>query len=97
MQKNEYQSALIVTDPTHSRRVSQLFSFVSIPNDKDMTFTIVNSGVSWWDRETCYCCYNKRIRNLIKHEVIGIFYNFIAYSILYKVGLLDEFEDWIDN
>lgn len=52
MKKHGHESALIVTDPPHSRRVSMLLS--SIINDEEIHFRIVGSDVKWWDREKYY-------------------------------------------
>ncbi len=72
MKKNGYKSALIVTDPPHTRRASLFLSLVSIGSDNDMTFKMVGSGVSWWDAEHYWD--NKRSRGTVIREIIKIPY-----------------------
>lgn len=95
MKKYGYKSALIVTDPPHSRRVSFLTSLVSIKGDEKMTFHIVGSDVKWWNKEQYYL--NERAKGAAKNESMGILYSVIAYGFLDKIGLLDEFEAWRKN
>ena len=82
MKKHNYDSALIVTDPTHARRVSLLCSLIP-SGDVKQNFHIVGSGVKWWSRE-CYWC-SKRSRELIKSETLRILYTLI-FSLSYRYG-----------
>jgi uncharacterized SAM-binding protein YcdF (DUF218 family) len=75
MKKHNYESALIVTDPTHSRRVKLLLSLIKVEGDGAMRFHIIDSGVAWWD-SACYWC-NKRSRTLVKSETLRILYTLI--------------------
>ncbi len=77
MKKHSYKSALIVTDPPHSRRVSLLTSLISVEGDEGMTFRMIGSGVKWWDKENYY--ENKRARSSVEHEIMGILYSFFTY------------------
>ncbi len=77
MKKNGYKSALIVTDPPHTRRASLLISLISIEGDNDMTFIMVGSDVPWWDRERYWD--NKKARNFVKHEIIRTLGSFFVY------------------
>ncbi len=79
MKKHALNSALIVTDPTHSRRVSLLTSLVSVKGDEKMIFLEIDSGVEWWDREHYYM--NKTARRLAMREIVKIPYNFFAYTV----------------
>ena len=74
MEKNNHKSALIVTDPTHSRRVKLLCSLIPL-GDVTQKFHIVSSEVEWWSVE-CYWC-NKRSWKLVKSESIRILYTLI--------------------
>ena len=74
MEKHHYKSALIVTDPTHSRRVRLLCALISSGN-VTQKFHIVSSEVEWWNAE-CYWC-NKRSRKLVNSESIRILYTLI--------------------
>ncbi len=78
MKEYDYKSALIVTDPPHSRRVSLLSSLLSVEDDETMTFHIIDSGVKWWDREYYY--KNERARESVQYEIVGIFYSLITYG-----------------
>lgn len=93
MYKHGYKSALIVTDPPHSRRISLLNTLLFLEGDAEMIFHIIGSDVKWWDREYYY--NNQHARNAVVHESIRIVYSFIVYGILDKIGLLDEMEEWI--
>ena len=72
MAEHGYKSALIVTDPPHSRRVSLL---TSLNNDDNMTFRMLGSDVQWWDAEHYY--KNERARDFVWHEVVGIAYELL--------------------
>ena len=77
MKEHAYSSALIVTDPTHSRRFSLLTSLISVEGDENMTFHMVASGVKWWDADNYY--KSKTARDHVKWEMIKIPYNFMKY------------------
>ena len=79
MKEHACTSALIVTDPTHSRRFSLLTSLISVEGDENMTFHMVASGVKWWDREYYY--RHKVARDHVKWEMIKIPYNVMKYLI----------------
>jgi len=80
MLSHHLKSAIIVTDPAHSRRVSLFLSFMNIKGDEDMKFIIVSSDVQWWDKSTYYT--NKKARNFVMNEMIKIPYNFFIYLFL---------------
>ena len=92
MKEHGYTSAMIVTDPPHSRRVNLLTSLVSTEGDETLTFYMIGSDVKWWDKEYYY--KSEQALTFVKNESMGIFYSFIAYGVLDKIGLLDEFEAW---
>ncbi len=75
MNKHGHKSALIVTDPPHSGRVSLLTSLVSVENDENMIFHIISSDVKWWNKEHYY--KNERARHSVGHESIRILYHSI--------------------
>ena len=77
MKEHAYKSALIVTDPPHSRRFTLLTSLISVEDDDTMTFQMVSSGVTWWDREHYY--KNRVAREYVKWEMIKIPYNVMMY------------------
>ncbi len=77
MKKHHYTSALIVTDPHHSRRVHILSLLFSMESDKAVTIRLVSSGVKWWNREDYY--RNSWARAYVKWELIKIPYNIYSY------------------
>ena len=95
MKAHGYTDALIVTHPSHSRRVSLLTSLISVEGDEEMRFRIIDSGVAWWDKEKYY--QNETGRGAAMSEALKLVYNFIGYGILDKVGLLDEVKRWVMN
>ena len=92
LKKHGYRSALIVTDPPHSRRVSLLTSLLSVEGDENMTFHLVGSPVKWWDRECYY--ENERAKSFAGHEIKGILYTLFTYGFLRIIGFDDEMERW---
>lgn len=88
MKERGYKSALIVTDPPHSRRVSLLTSLVNTEGDEAMRFHIVGSEVPWWDKDHFY--ENELAIDAVKYESLGILHSLMAYGFLEKLGLLDE-------
>ncbi|MDQ7047431.1 MAG: YdcF family protein [Sulfurovum sp.] len=75
MQKHGYQSALIVTDPPHSGRVSLLTSLISLKGDEKMTFVMISSDVLWWDAKNYY--KSERARSSVMYESVKMLYHFV--------------------
>lgn len=75
MKAQGYKNALIVTDPPHSGRVQLLTFLLTVEGDESMTFRVVGSDVGWWDKDHYW--KNKRARDFVKHEIVGILYHFI--------------------
>ena len=92
MKEHGYNSALIVTDPPHSRRVSLLTSLISVEGDEALKFHLAASPVKWWDSEHYYG--NKRARIYVEHEIKGILYTLLTYGFLNIIGLEYEMELW---
>jgi uncharacterized SAM-binding protein YcdF (DUF218 family) len=88
MHARGYRSALIVTDPPHSRRVKILLSILDRDLNSEMKFLIVGSGVRWWDGEHYYRNGTARYHAMI--ELMKIPYN------LYKI-YINELEKWLEN
>jgi len=74
MQKHGYKSALIVTDPPHTRRVKVLASKL-LDNDDNITFRMIGSDVVWWEKRHYYT--NAQARNTAWHEVIKNLYTLL--------------------
>ena len=77
MREHHYKSALVVTDPPHSRRVKLLFSLLSDKND--LSIHLVSSDVKWWSRKYYYD--DKTARNYAKWELLKMSYNIIKYIV----------------
>ena len=75
-----YRSALIVTDPPHSRRVKVLLSLLHVPGDEKMDFRIVSSEQPWWDAENYY--RNAHARNTVMHESVKVVFRVLADGLL---------------
>lgn len=80
MVKNGYRSALVVTDPFHSGRVSVLNSILSVQGAKDIHLYMIDSGRNWWEKEgdSSYLLWTKRALN----ESIKIIYSIVVYGFL---------------
>jgi uncharacterized SAM-binding protein YcdF (DUF218 family) len=79
MQKNRYRSALIVTDPPHSRRFSILDNLIGESDAEPLRFHFVSSGVTWWDKKRYYD--NQTARKYALTELLKIPYN-IMYLLI---------------
>jgi alcohol dehydrogenase class IV len=73
-----YRSALIVTDPPHSRRVEILLSLLHVPGDEKMSFRIVSSEQPWWNAERYY--ENAHARKAVMHESVKILGSYLLYG-----------------
>ena len=85
------KSALIVTDPPSTRRVSFLANNVADFSKVGLKVSVVGSNAAWWDREHYYT--NKTARVVVPQEIVKLPYNYIKYGILYGLfayyGILD--------
>lgn len=88
MIKNDFKSALIVTDPAHSARVNMLFSLLQVKDDDNLKITLINSGVSWWKEEKYYL--DKKSRDAVIHETIGILYSILFYNPIINIFRKDH-------
>jgi hypothetical protein len=73
MANRGYNTALVVTDPPHSRRLSILKKVLSSGYEKGVKLSFVSSGVKWWNSETYYT--NKTARIYAWTEAVKIPYN----------------------
>ena len=74
MKSHGYKSALIVTDPPHSRRVKLLIQ--AWANKSEIKVLLVSSDVKWWDDEHYW--QNERARNAVLHESMKVVYTWIS-------------------
>ncbi len=84
MLKHGYKTALIVTDPPHSRRVSVLNTVLSVEGDDDITIRMASSEVKWWKAQKYYD--DKRSGETVLVETMGILYGILCYAIVEKLG-----------
>ena len=73
MRRHGLKSALIVTDPPHSRRVKILLSFIESDMNGSFEFHIVGSRLKWWDKNEYY--RNETARHYAFTELLKIPYN----------------------
>ena len=85
MVRHGYKTALIVTDPPHSRRVNVLDNVLSVNGDNDLVLRIVSSGVSWWKPKRYFD--DERSGETVLSETIRILYSIGCYGILEKLGV----------
>ena len=89
MKKYDYRTVLIVTDPSHARRIRMLAEIFAPKQNIDMV--IVSTEPQWWDSKTYYL--NRYARYMALSESIKIPYNYLVYGVLGKLGYLTD----IDN
>ena len=88
MLKHGYKTALVVTDPPHSRRVSVLNSVVSVKGDSDLVLRMVSSEVAWWKAKKYYD--DERSGETVLTETMRILYSILCYGVVEKLGVACE-------
>ncbi len=84
MQKHGYRSALVVTDPPHSRRVAVLDAILDVEGAADLNLYLVGSEVSWWRAER-YFDHNRSARTVLA-ETLRILYSIPCYGMIERLG-----------
>jgi len=80
-----YTSAIVVTDPPHSRRVRVLDSVLNVKgDDDDITLHMVSSEVKWWKADKYYD--DTRSGERVLSESFRILYSILCYGIVEKLG-----------
>ncbi len=87
MISNNYKSAIIVSDPYHSRRVQFLIDVINIQYESDLSFNIVGTDLKWLDNQTYYLTKIGQVT--VIHEFIKLVGSYMAYGILEKLGILE--------
>ena len=91
MKAHGHKSALIVTDPPHTRRVKVLASHLL--EDDNITFRMIGSDVAWWDARNYY--RNEKAFHFALNELFKIPYTYVYYGLLEKIGFKwSESEYW---
>lgn len=80
VEKNKYESILIVTDPPHSRRVD--FMIQKFSKYINYKYIIVSSEATWWNRK--YYFLNTEALLFSIKEVIKIPYNYFKYNLFIR-------------
>jgi len=88
MQEHNFKSAIIVSDPPHSRRIQLLLDLINVTNDNELKFNIVSSNISWWNTREYY--KNKKAKAFAAREAIKLVYAYVAFGLLQKIGLYDN-------
>lgn len=74
MKKHDMHTALIVTDPPHTKRVEVLIS--QFLTEDTIQLRIVGSKVVWWDAKNYYM--NEKARSFVWHEIPKVVYRYIV-------------------
>lgn len=91
---NNYSSALIISDPPHTKRIQYLLSKIKVPNDEDLQFNLVKSESSkWWDKNSYYS--NKRAQVFAFSEILKLLYSYFLYDFVYLLGIQSTFEEYL--
>jgi len=92
MLKNNFTSAIIVSNPSHSRRIRFL---LDLYNDKRLIFTIVGVEAQKWKLEEYY--KSKKGQVTVIYEWVKLLSSYIAYGILERLGILEEFKQYTSS
>lgn len=93
LKKNNYNSAIIISDAPHTKRIKYLLENIAKEENNDLIFNLVKSDTKWWKKETYYL--EKKAQTFVISESGKLLYSFVKYSIFDKLGLLTFFEKHI--
>lgn len=93
MTKKQYVSAIIISDPPHTKRIKYLLSKIDKSNDEHLSFTIVKSDVSWWNKEIYY--ENKKAQMFALSEYFKLVYSYFIYEIAEPFGFVSFLDEII--
>ena len=89
LRKYNYKSIIIVSDEPHSRRIKMLINNFTKFSELNIQYTIVGSGVDWWNKEKFYS--NKKAVYFAVQESFKIMHNYTFYTLLkYSIITQDE-------
>jgi uncharacterized SAM-binding protein YcdF (DUF218 family) len=94
MEKNNLKNVTFISDPAHSRRISLFFEYLVLDDD-NITYQIVGAEDKKWNKKYYY--KNKYSLNYSLTEVAKIFYGFIKYGLLEKIGMDKYFEKYFNE
>lgn len=88
--KNNYKSIIIITDPTHSKRVDFLIKkYTKI--SYNLKYLIVSSNPTWWNNKYYFLNFKAFATSLL--EIIKIAHNYFKYSIIKNTFLSDKIDE----
>lgn len=85
MKKNNLNSAIIISDPPHSKRIITLIEYII--GEKKYNFNLVSIETSWWDKKNYY--KEKRAFKFAINELLKLTYTNLVFGIFYKIGLIN--------
>jgi len=93
LDKNKYKSFIIVTDPSHSRRVD--FLIKNYTNIKDnYKYNIISSEPIWWNKNFYFL--NLKALGTSILEIFKILHNYTKYSLIQNSSTI-KYLDYISN
>lgn len=87
MQQHHLKKVMFVSDPPHSRRIMFLANSIADYSEAGLSCSVVGSDTDWWSKTHYY--RNSKAIAFIVSESIRLPYNYVAYGILEKLGLLE--------
>jgi hypothetical protein len=91
MIENKYTSAIIVSDPPHTKRISYLLNKIHKLNDEYLSFFLVKSDVPWWNKEIYY--KNKKAQMFALSEYFKLMYSYFIYEISEPLGFISFLDE----
>jgi len=95
MLQYDLKSVMFVSDPPHSRRIMFLANLVADYSGDHLSCFVVGSNAIWWSKE--YYFLNRKGIVFVLTESIKSGYNFIAYVLLEKLGLLEVIKKYFGS
>ncbi len=88
MIRHGWHTALIVTDPPHSRRILFLAQWIYDCPNASLHCIVVGDDVRWWHPDT-YFLHRQSLLYALS-ELTKLSFYLVKYGIFYKLGILDE-------
>ncbi len=79
------KSAIIVSDPPHTRRIKILTELIPVKNDENLSYVFVSNDVSWWHPKEYY--KNRTAVDWVWSETLKIAYTYFNYGIMENLGI----------
>jgi len=85
------KSIIIVTDPTHSRRVDFLIQNFSL-NLKKLDYIIVSTEAKWWNKYFYFIGAKSFVHTIL--EINKIVYNYVKYKFLEESSIVKKLDSY---